>query len=319
MRKTLFFLLTLPFLFSCSMQQKQPPKGRVKVGVLPAEIAFPLAVAKDKNLFEKNGWQAELLTFQSAAELFQAFQAKEVDMVLADIVSCQLMLEAGADVQALGLIRGSVPFEGRIAILSAPGSEILSLSDLKSKGVALSQNTHAEYVLDMLLKKQNLEPGLVHKVKIPKIPIRYSLLMSQKIPAAVLPEPMATLAQRNGAFLLKDDSEENLSQIILVAHREFVERESSKLPELMQAYDQAVEQINQDKESFRSIYLQTCTIPEALRESYPIRDFSPIKPVPYGKWESVKQWLSEKKLLEKSIDFEHVTTSEYLQPLTPKG
>jgi NitT/TauT family transport system substrate-binding protein len=274
---------------------------------LPAEISFPFFVGHAHHIFEQRGWDIEIISFQSASELSQSFQSGELDMMLSDIVTTILLQTSGLKAKAIGTIRGSVPNEGRIAIVAAPGSGIFRLKDLEGRGIALSQNTHAEYVFDKLMEMDGNKLNSTNKIKIPKLPLRYTLLMANKIPAAVLPEPTATLAQNNGAFVLQDDSSENLSQIVLTTHMQFLDKHAEEMASFIEAYNETTDLINEFPDKFRSQFITSCRIPEELADTYPLRQFSPVRPVNKKKWELVNTWLKKKGLLNQDITFEDAT------------
>ncbi len=222
-----------------------------------------------------------------------------------------LLKDAGLKVSSIGLARGSLPNEGRIAILSSPQSGIRTLKELESKSVALSQNTHAEFVFDTFIEESSASLNKITKVRIPKIPLRLNLLLSDKVDAAVLPEPMATLAIDEGCFLLRDDSDENHSQIVLTAHDSFIDRESDNLHEFIAAYDQAVDLINSQPDKYRALFLRACSIPEKLENSYPIRKFSYMKPIPKDKFDKVANWLEKKQIVTNQVSFEDVYKDQF--------
>ena len=55
------------------------------------------------------------------------------------------------------------------------------------------------------------------------MPVRFELLMNGQLEAAALPEPLLTLAESQGAKILRDDTTgENLSQTVLVFSDEYL-------------------------------------------------------------------------------------------------
>lgn len=312
----LIFLIASSIYYINRNEAKPEAKKRLKIGVLPAEISFPFHICKQEGLFEKYGWNVEIISFQSAVELNQSFQTKDIDIILNDLVTAVLLKDAGLKVSTLGLTRGGVPNEGRIAIIASPSSGIHSLKDLENNSIALSLNTHAEFVLDSLVSEEGVASSKISKIRIPKIPVRLNLLLANKVPAAVLPEPMATLAIKEGGFLLRDDADENYSQIVLIAHDAFTERESENLHEFIQAYDEAVDLINAHPEKYRKTFLQVCSIPQKLTNSYHLRKFSYIKPLPKDKFLKVYDWLESKKLISNQVTFEDVSKHDFLPSST---
>ena len=80
-------------------------------------------------------------------------------------------------------------------IATAPGSGAMSPADLKGRQVAISRATIIEYLLDRIMAAEGFGPDHVAKLEIKKIPVRLQMLLADQVPAALLPEPLLTLAE----------------------------------------------------------------------------------------------------------------------------
>jgi NitT/TauT family transport system substrate-binding protein len=180
--------------------------ARVRIGTLTTEDALPLWVAERDGLFKKAGLQVEIVTFQSAQERDAALTADAIDGFMGDIIAASALRAGGVPVRITTIMLGATPAEGRFGIVAAPGSSITTLEQLAGVPVATSSGTIQEYVLDGLMGQAGIPLDQVQKEEVKKVPVRFELLMSGKLKAAALPEPLLSLAVKQGAVLVADDT-----------------------------------------------------------------------------------------------------------------
>ena len=293
----LFLCLTLCLVFDTRVFAKP-----VRVGVLPIVDALPFYVAEERGFFKKLPQPVTLITFRSAVERDAAFQTRKLDAYLGDLISAALLKSRGFPARAVSIVLGKKPEEGLFAILSSPTSSIKTFNDLKGKHVAISSNTIIEYVLDGLLKTRGIPPGKIKKQEIKSIPIRFQMLMSNKIDAACLPDPLASLAQVKGAHWIADDGHTNLSQTVLIWNDNFIKSNNSFLTKFYDAYNKAVAVINRDHNAVRPLLVKKCRLPKPIAKSFKFADF-PLTSTPSKEEASaVLSWLRGKKLLANPIN-----------------
>ena len=298
MKKGIISLLCLAFFFSFWTIALAKP---VRIGVLPIVDALPLYVAQEKGFFGKLSRPVTLVTFRSAVERDAAFQTGKLDAYLGDLISAALLRSRGFPARAVSVILGQKPSEGLFAILSSPDSSIRTVQDLRGKHVAISSNTIIEYVLDGLLKANGLPLNVVQKEEIKSIPIRFQMLMNNKIDAAVLPDPLASLARFKGAHWVADDGRTNLSQTVLVWNDHFIKTNRQFLKRFYRSYEEAVAVINRNHDAVRPLLVQRCHLPKPIAHSFRFADFPFASPPSPKMARSVLNWLKHKKLLKSSI------------------
>ncbi|HHY96372.1 MAG TPA: ABC transporter substrate-binding protein, partial [Firmicutes bacterium] len=182
-----------------------PDGQQIAMALIPIEDTLPFWVADQKGYFREEGVKVTLKTFASATERDAALTAGEVDGAVADLVATALLCAGGTRVTITSLTLGAEGREGRIAVLSPPGSPLKKVEDLRGAEIAVSPNSLIEYTVSRLLEKHGVAPTEVKMVSVPKIPVRFELLMAGKLAAAGLPDPFAALAQKKGAQLIVDD------------------------------------------------------------------------------------------------------------------
>ena len=182
-------LALFPMLTGCDLLSKEP--GNLKIGVLPILDTLPLYVADQEGFFESEGIEVELLPFSSALERDVAMQTDQIDGEINDLISAALLNNEDDRVRVVRTAMRATPEKAMFAILSIDGA-IQSSEDLKGKQIGMSTNSIIEYVVDRLLRADGLAEDDIIKQEVPKIPVRLELLTSGQIPAACLPEPLAS-------------------------------------------------------------------------------------------------------------------------------
>lgn len=192
------------------------------------------------------------------------------------------------------------PEGGVFAILASPQSNITSVEDLQGKKVAISSNTIIEYVTDRMTAREGIE---VQKEGIKSIPLRLQMLMNNNIPAATLPEPLASLAAHQGARLIISDEDMNqsISQTVIVFDQDFIDSHPGAVEKFLQAYGEAVEKINSHPDQYRELFMETARVPQPLTETYSIPHYPQPQTYPQEFYQEVAKWAEKEGLINKEI------------------
>lgn len=309
-KKCLFFMLVLIFIISTGCND--PKKDTMKIGLLPISDSLPFYVAAEKGYFQSEGVHVELIRFESAVERDSAMGAGEIDGAVGDILAVAALHNSGAPAEIVSLSLGETGKEGRFAILSSPGSGITKPEQLKNVPVAISTNSIIEYMTDNLLAEQGLKPEEIKKEAIPKIPVRFNLLLEDKIKAACLPDPMAAMAENKGAILVVDDTSSNLSQTVIYFRTEYLDTDSQSVTKCLKAYAMAAGEINENPSAYLDLLVEKAGVPrEAL--SVFIMDHYPAPQLPKkDQVEKVVQWMFEKNLIKTQFSYEDLTRADLI-------
>lgn len=280
----------------------------VKIGTLATQDSLPLWVAEEKGYFSKAGIEdIEIVTFQSAAELQAAFTAGAVNALMTDIMVSANLHASGTEVVLPTVMLGAETPQGRFAVVSAPGSDIGSMADLKGVPVGTASLTITEYVLDTLMEEAGVASSDVKKEEVDKMPVRFQLLMAGKLKAASLPEPFVSLAEKMGAKVVPggDDTKakSNISQTVLCVNREFYEADggSTTVASLLDAWDTAVADINAAPDSFRTTLVSKARLPEELASSYAVSEYPQAQAPSPEMIQSVLDWMKAKEYLKTDV------------------
>lgn len=301
----------------CGPQQQAPGTSQdqgkpVKIGVLPIEDNLPFYVAEQDGFFGKAGVNVQLVPFTSAQERDVALQAGQIDGEVADLVAVGLIKKAGTDIKIAAIGMGATPKEGRFAILSSPNSKIKKPQDLKNVEIGVSENSIIDYVTDQMLGDAKLTPAEIKKMPIPNMPVRKDMLLANKIEAACLPDPLATLAVAQGAQLVVDDTYRNVSQTVILFRAASIKSNLQGIKAVVKVYGDAGQALTKEPERYRNLVIEKAKIPDPLKSSYPVPTFSALRLPSEEEVNSVMQWMVNKKLLPAPYPYQELVNPSLL-------
>lgn len=293
-----------------------PPAAPVtlKIGQLPIVDGLPFWVAEQKKYYKEAGVNVELVTFKSANERDAAILGGQVDGMLADLVASTTLVASGSKVQVASLSLGATKAEGPMAILAAPGSGITEISQLKGAEIAMSTNSVMHYVLEKLLLENGFKPEEIKTTPIPQIPVRFETLMSGKVKAAILPDPLWSLAAAKGAKVLLNDADakQNYSQSVIVLTEKALQEKADGVTRMFRAYNRAVYDIQQNPDSFKDLLVEKAGLPKEIKESYKVVPFSGAQAPKKEDVESVVKWLLDKQVIKSAVTYEQLVNTKVL-------
>ncbi|MDY6893413.1 MAG: MetQ/NlpA family ABC transporter substrate-binding protein [Chloroflexota bacterium] len=278
----------------------------IKFGVLPVVDTLPLLVADDEGFFEQENIDIEIIPFNSALERDAALQAGEINGYFADPLSAILMIDTDVDISMITVAYRANPEDRMFAIVASPESGFTELSQLKGVEVGISSATIIEYLLDNILAEHGFGEDDVKKLEVKQIPIRLQMLLSSEIEAALLPEPLVTLAESEGAKVLTDDRTLDTTLTILALDNSIMNDNRSLKERFLRAYGTAVDAINENPDGYRELLVANTRIPPEIEDEYVIPSF-PLPDVPPEKdLAEVQDWLVQNGLIQEAIPYEEV-------------
>lgn len=296
----------------CAAGESEPPLSNVQpaqitIGTLPTEDALPLWVAESEGLFEAAGLEVEIVTFQAAQERDTAFSSGAIDGFMGDIIAAANLEASGARVTLATVMLGQTAAEGRFGIVAMPGSNAATLADLAGIPIGTSAASIQEYVLDGLMAEAGVDPADVAKEIVPKVPVRYDLLINGQIAAAALPEPFLSLAELEGATVLADDTTgANLTQTVLGVSDEYIALPAGMIAvrELLEVWDEAAALINADPDAYRDLLVEMARLPEPLKATYSVNTYPDAAPPTREMVDPVLEWMAGKELLQADVTYD---------------
>lgn len=286
--------------------------SELRVGLLPILETLPVHVALKEGYFPKD-LEVKLVPVASAAERDQLLAAGEIDLVINDLVSVALFDRKGADLVVVRTAREATREYPQFFILSAPNSSIGRPQDLRGIPVAISEATIIHYVTERLLEAEGLRPEEIAFVAIPRIPDRMSALVSGKVKAATLPDPLSLLAMQQGTNLVLDDSSHpEYSLSVYSVRAPVLEKDPEAVRKFLEGVERAVLAVNGQKERWRDLMVEKRLVPPPLKGSYRIPDLPPASIPTEAQWADVIAWMMGKGLIKEGIPYGRCVTGRFL-------
>jgi NitT/TauT family transport system substrate-binding protein len=285
---------------------------KIRFGILPVLDTLPLQVAVRDGLFAGQGLDVELVPFASALERDTAMQAGRLDGYFGDLIAtCMLINQDVPMYIALTSWRTS-PGYPMFGIALSPGARDRTLAQLKGAGLGLSKSTIMEFLADRMEERLGVGTGYFSRVEIKKIPIRLQMLVADQIDAAILPEPLLSLARLKGGGTLATADNLDIPLTVLCLHRRYFSDGAETYVRFVTAYKEAVERLGANPQEYRALMAETCRIPQPLVDEFPVYRY-PLPALPTDEeLAEVQDWMIARGLLRERIPNEIV-----LSPIIP--
>lgn len=315
------FLIILLALAVCGCGNNTDPNPAdqtVKIGLLSIDDSLPFFVAEQEGIFQEIGVDVELIPFGSALDKETALEAGEIDGDMTDLVVTGLLKKGGLDVKVVETALGAEPAEGRFVLLAAPDSGITEPSRLKGKSIAIGNNTIIQYIGDQMCYMNGFTDGDIVTENIPDLVLRMETLLSGGVTAAILPDPLASAAIKNGAVPLVDDTKltadgkpVNLSQSVVIFRQESIDTKANAIAKVLEGYRQAKEKITNNPDNYRAALQEFTSIPENLAAAYAMPKYTAGALPTEDEVNSVFHWMFEKGLIDEEYDYSSVVDSRF--------
>lgn len=297
-----------------------PKPVTLKIGQIPVIDGLPFWVAQQKDYYKAIGVNVELITFKSAQERETAMAAGELDGMLTDTITTGTLVSSGTALKIASLGLGATKQEGPISIVTAPNSGLKSINDLKGKEIAISTTTMMQYTAEHLLQDAGFTPEEMKFTNIASIPVRYEALMSGQVPAAILPDPLLSLAIANGATLVGDDTkaQHNYSQSVIVFTEKAMTEKLDGVKKFFLAYNLAVRDIKENPNAYKELLVVNAKLPAEIKDKYQVVPFSPAQAPTKADLERVVQWLADKGITKTKLTYEQLVDTAALPATQPQ-
>jgi NitT/TauT family transport system substrate-binding protein len=305
-----FLLLTTILLMGCGGEQEPTT---LKMAVLPILDNLPMYVADEQGYFADENLTVEFIPVNSAAERDQVIQAGRADGMINEILSTLFYNKDEPEITIVRYARVATPEYPQFRILASADSGITSVQDIIGQDIGISEGTIIEYTTDRLLQAEGLSPDDISTVAVPGIPDRMALLNSSELPAANLPDPLASLAMQGGATVVIDDSSyPEYGHSVISFRNEVVDENPEAIESFLAAVEKAVTDINADKDQFSGLLADRNLVPQPLMGSYAVPDFPTASVPPTSQWDDVLDWALSKGYIEGDVEYGPSVDDSYL-------
>jgi NitT/TauT family transport system substrate-binding protein len=305
------FVLISPLL-NAGENKDSKQSSVLNFGTLPVLQALPLFVAVEKGFFKEQGLSVNLIKFNSAMEKDVALSAGQISGYFGDMMTPMVLNANKIPVKMIAVIFNTQRTQRMFAIIASPKYSNKSISEISAEGIAVSSNTILDYLMTKLLKSKIKQTDSIKQIEIKSIPIRLQMLLSGQIPAAMLPEPLVTLAEQKGCKVLIDDAGADASATVLVFNENFLADHPDVVRRFLIAVEKASRYVNVHRDEVRSIMNHECRVPDSLQKTFPIPEFRKLAAPDYNQVMDVYQWLRGKKIIKTEITFKKMVGDGYL-------
>ena len=247
-------------------EEKQLPK--LTIGLMPDTDSIPFIVAAEHGYFKEEGIEVELVSFKSAMERDAALQSGNLDGAVSDLLAVIFARSGGFAVHAVSYT------DGNYNLVAGSNAGIFSSADLRGREIAISRNTIIEYVTDEILAANGMRDQDVSKVVIPQIPVRLEMLQSGNLAAAVLPEPMASVAVASGSRYVTGSGELGINPGVIVFSDTSLQEKEDSVRAMYRAYDKAVSYLNNTpRADYIDLVIEKSGFPTSARDVLELKPY----------------------------------------------
>ena len=285
-------------------QAEPQPKQKLVIGLMPDVDSIPFVIAAEKGYFKDEGIEVELQPYKSAMDRDSALQSGNLDGVVSDVLAAAFAKSGGFDVKITSFTDGSYSF---VAGKDETASDI---GGFAGKKVAVSKNTIIEYVTDRMLGKAGIPEDSIEKVVIPQIPTRLEMLQNGKLPAATLPEPMASIAVSNGCRMIASSDELGINPGILLFTEKAIKEKGEGIKAMYRAYDRAAKYLNEaERKEYIDVVVDKGGLPPAAKEALPLPKYHEATLPKKSDIEECIAWMNQKGLIKETYSYEDLVES----------
>jgi len=310
----LMILIVLSFTLSaCAENPSSNQNVTLRVAVLPVLDALPMFVAQQEGLFDAKGVAVELIPVAAAPERDQLIASGQADGMINEILSTAFSNREQTQLQVVRYARAATPDAALFSILAAGSSDIQSVEDLRDIEIGVSEGTIIDYLTDRLLQAEEFSNEAIQTVAVPKISDRMSLLGTGELKAAMLPEPLTSLAIQQGARLIIDDTlHPEYSFSTITFRKAVIDEQPQAIRAFLAAIEEATDLINKNPTAYNLLLSEQNIVPPPLLESFIVPKFVTAGVPSEEQWNDMLAWAKENDLLSQDVSYSASVTAEFL-------
>jgi ABC-type nitrate/sulfonate/bicarbonate transport system substrate-binding protein len=243
---SIIILLTLAFESPRKSEAASVGLTRIRVGYpSPSASFFPLFATKEAELFEKYGFDAEMIYVQGI-QLVQVHVAGQLDF---SSISAVVALPAALEGADLSLIASSIEVMNQKLMVN---SAITRPADLKGKTIAITRlGSLTDILVRPVLKRWGLEPQKdVKLIQIGRMPDIATAISQRSVDGGVISFPTSVHAEKIGIKTLFDFAESgvDLPTTMVAVSRRYSNAHRETVLRFLKAYIEGSHRLMTDRE-----------------------------------------------------------------------
>lgn len=287
------FSLMLFMTAGCGPEQqgKDTKLSKLTIGLMPDTDSIPFIIAAERGYFAEEGVEVELVPFKSAMERDAALQSGNLDGAVSDLLAVIFARSGGFSMHAVSYT------DGNYNLVAGGNAGISAAADLRGKEIAISRNTIIEYVTDEILSVNGMKEQDVSKVVIPQIPVRLEMLQSGNLAAAVLPEPMASVAVASGSRYVTGSGDLGINPGVIVFTDSSINEKAQSIRAMYRAYNKAVKYLNDTpRAEYIDLVMEKSGFPAPARDALDLKPYRSAGLPAEKDVEETVRWVKNKEL-----------------------
>lgn len=288
--------------------QTSKPLGNIRIGIMPDVDSIPFIIAQEKGYFKEEGIVVTINPFKSAVDRDSALQSGNLDGAVSDMLAVAFAKSGGFDVAITSLTSGSYK------LVVNQQETATSIQDLKGKEVAISKNTVIEYVTDRIMVEGKLPPEDINKIFIPQIPTRLEMLQNGKIAAATLPEPLATVAVKNGGKVLNSSDQLGISPGVMIFTTQSIGQKEKEIKAMYRAYNKAIDYLaHEPMENYIDLLIEKGSFPSSVKGVLVLPKYQKAVVPKNVDIDECMKWLQSRKLIPKTYSAQELVDDRFVR------
>ena len=272
-------------------ENKAEQLPKLTIGLMPDTDSIPFIIAAERGYFAEEGVEVDIVSFKSAMERDAALQSGNLDGAVSDLLAVIFARSGGFSVHATSYT------DGNYNLIAGSDTGIATVGDLRGKEVAVSRNTIIEYVTDEILAANGMHEQDVAKIVIPQIPVRLEMLQSGNLSAAVLPEPMASVAAASGGHYIIGSGDLSINPGVVVFTDAALEDKEKSIRAMYRSYNKAIQYLNDaPRKDYIDLVVEWSGFPAAARDVLQLQPYRSAGMPKRKDVEEAVRWVRSKEL-----------------------
>lgn len=275
----------------------------LKIGLMPDIDSIPFIIAEKQGFFKEEGVNVEFQHFKSAMDRDSALQSGNLDGNVSDMLAAGFAKDGGFDVKITSATNGNY------CLIAGTNNTVTNISDMKGQNISISKNTIIEFVLDEILTQNNMTEADINKTIIPQIPTRLEMLQNGQLDGAVLPEPMGSIAVKNGSHFINSANNMKLNPGVMIFTTDSLDQKTDAIKAMYRAYNKAIDYLNNTPQyKYMDTVIAEIGLPPATKEALTMTKYEKATLPTKEDWERSINWLNKKELVSKSYKYDDIVS-----------
>jgi len=293
-------------------------RADLTIGLMPACNSIPLVVAAASGAFQRNGIEVSLVPFNGQLERETALQTGAIDGTVSDMINAIQSWTRGFGARVAAVT------EGNFSLLASPHSRLRSLADWPAAPaprvkVGLLEDSIVYYLPEEMLRQGGADASRLEIVPIVQLPARVEMLLADRVDAACLPEPLATLAVSRGARVLADADAMGTTPGVLVFTKKALGEKRTQIAAFFRSYDAGVDEVNARPDVYLKSIVDGCGFPPSVAAFLRIPRFRHAFLPPEDLVADVARWMVRKGISKDIPTYRDIVDVSFIEGHAPPG